>query len=196
MHPKTTADGGQNDHHHPHLTSDGPTNQLKDTRDHVLTELVRLVLEWTTPAMFQRFAQEADVPLDPADISHFYLLAQYGRMHPSELAARRGIGASAVSKLIGRLTEVGYVRREPDPADRRATYIVLTDDGQAAAQRFLAHSEELMDQVVDGWTDEELTTFAALTCRISRRWEEYHEVRGCLTTTRNALSPRGVTGSS
>ena len=37
-----------------------------------------------------------------------------------------------VSRLIDELSTAGYVRRERDPADGRAWFAVLTDEGRAA----------------------------------------------------------------
>jgi DNA-binding MarR family transcriptional regulator len=45
----------------------------------------------------------------------------------STLAERAGIGRAAMGEQIDDLERLGYVRREPDPADRRAKLIVATD---------------------------------------------------------------------
>jgi DNA-binding MarR family transcriptional regulator len=39
-----------------------------------------------------------------------------------------------MGELIDELEELGYVTRQPDPTDRRAKLIVLTDEGRAAVE--------------------------------------------------------------
>lgn len=46
---------------------------------------------------------------------------------PSVMAERAGIGKAAMGELIDELQRLGYVRREPDPSDRRAKLVVPTD---------------------------------------------------------------------
>jgi DNA-binding MarR family transcriptional regulator len=46
---------------------------------------------------------------------------------PSMLAERAGIGKAAMGELIDELESLGYVRRKPDPDDRRAKLVVPTD---------------------------------------------------------------------
>ena len=46
---------------------------------------------------------------------------------PSAMAERAGIGKAAMGELIDELQRLGYVRREPDPSDRRAKLVVPTD---------------------------------------------------------------------
>jgi DNA-binding MarR family transcriptional regulator len=46
---------------------------------------------------------------------------------PSVLAERAGMTRPAMGELIDELEQLGYVRRIPDPADRRAKLILATD---------------------------------------------------------------------
>ncbi len=48
-----------------------------------------------------------------------------------ELADHLGVTASTMSLHLKRLDEAGYVRRDPDPADRRVTNVRLTEAGVA-----------------------------------------------------------------
>ena len=50
-----------------------------------------------------------------------------GGTRASLLAERAGMGRPAMGELIDQLEHLGYVRRVPDPDDRRAKLIVPTD---------------------------------------------------------------------
>jgi DNA-binding MarR family transcriptional regulator len=57
------------------------------------------------------------------------------RLRMSDLAARRMLTPSGITRVVIRLEEAGLVRREPDPDDGRASLAVLTRDGLAALRR-------------------------------------------------------------
>jgi DNA-binding MarR family transcriptional regulator len=50
-------------------------------------------------------------------------------MRPSDLAARMRVSKQALNYLLTNLERLGYLERLPDPDDRRARRIALTDRG-------------------------------------------------------------------
>ena len=54
------------------------------------------------------------------------------RLRVNELAREVVLSPTAMSRFVDRVEAAGYVRREPDPADRRALQVALTDAGVAA----------------------------------------------------------------
>ena len=47
----------------------------------------------------------------------------------NELAREVVLSPTAMSRFVDRVEKAGHVRREPDPADRRALQVTLTDSG-------------------------------------------------------------------
>lgn len=58
-----------------------------------------------------------------------------GLHHVSALAAARQMRMSAVTAIIDVLVERGWLLRQPDPSDRRRTYVDLTPEGRLALRR-------------------------------------------------------------
>ena len=52
----------------------------------------------------------------------------------SLLAERIGLTKQAVQQSLDQLERLGLIRREPDPVDRRAKYVVLTEAGLVALE--------------------------------------------------------------
>lgn len=77
-------------------------------------------------------AREAGLTLQQAE-----LLCQLERSTPSfgELARLLGCDKTNVTGLVDRLERRGLVRRAPDPADRRVSRAILTDEGREAGRR-------------------------------------------------------------
>jgi DNA-binding MarR family transcriptional regulator len=53
----------------------------------------------------------------------------------NELAREVVLSPTATSRFIDRVEAAGHVRREPDPTDRRALQIVITDSGVELLRR-------------------------------------------------------------
>lgn len=61
-----------------------------------------------------------------------------GGIRMKDMARNATLSTSGVTALVDRLERQGLVRRNPDPDDRRATRITLTDEGRERA-RVAAH---------------------------------------------------------
>jgi DNA-binding MarR family transcriptional regulator len=59
-----------------------------------------------------------------------------GTCRPGWLAQHGTRSPSAVTEIVEGLERDGFVRRESDPADRRAVRVALTADGRRLIQRF------------------------------------------------------------
>jgi DNA-binding MarR family transcriptional regulator len=57
------------------------------------------------------------------------------RLRVNELARAVVLSPTAMSRFVDRAVGAGVVAREPDPDDRRAQLVVLTDEGRALLRR-------------------------------------------------------------
>lgn len=73
-----------------------------------------------------------------------------------DLAALLGVGPSAVTPLVDRLVEHGYVRRQEDHADRRITRLYLTPEGATTLQQLAAGRREVLAAVLQYLQPDEL----------------------------------------
>jgi len=61
-------------------------------------------------------------------------LVDSGPLRLNDLAQRMGTSAPTASRAVDALHELGLVERHPDPTDRRAITIELTDDGRRSVE--------------------------------------------------------------
>lgn len=66
--------------------------------------------------------------LNVTDSRAFSILQETGPIPAGRLAELTGLSTGAVTTIIDRLEEVGYVRRESDPADRRRVIVAPVAD--------------------------------------------------------------------
>ena len=93
-------------------------------------------------------------------------LRDHGSMSPSELGERLIVTRATVTGVVDSLERRGYVRRTPNPNDRRGIIIDLTPVGfEACAEvRQIIHKQER--EWMAALTEDELTTYIGLMHRI------------------------------
>ncbi|MCF3962654.1 MarR family winged helix-turn-helix transcriptional regulator [Streptomyces fuscigenes] len=87
-------------------------------------------------------------------------LARTGPCSAAQLAADAGIDRSGVTRRASRLEDAGLVRREPDPSDRRAALLVLTDAGERTVARLRRRLAALIGDSLASWPPGEAEIFA------------------------------------
>ena len=88
----------------------------------------------------------------------FYV--EYLREHPGatsqEMAERFRVDKATLTKIIKKLTEVGYIRVSGDEQDRRVKHLYLTDKAVPAARRIRQIHQDFYETVSQGMAPEEL----------------------------------------
>ena len=128
--------------------------------------LDRIAYLSTRVRQHDRLAALAGVPLDRAASALLRQIAVSESLRPGELAALLGVEASHVTRQVHRLEKAGYVRRVPDPDDRRAQRIELTEPGRAAVARIREASCRGMQLALGDWSPQDLRRLATLFRRM------------------------------
>ncbi|MFJ3670631.1 MarR family winged helix-turn-helix transcriptional regulator [Streptomyces sp. NPDC090106] len=128
--------------------------------------LTRVTYLSTRARQHERLMALAGVPLDRAAVALLRQIADSEPLRPGELAVRLGVEASHVTRTVQQLQKSGYVTRVPDPDDRRAQRIELTDAGRRAIDRIRDTGARGMQLALSGWSPEELARLATLFHRM------------------------------
>jgi DNA-binding MarR family transcriptional regulator len=95
-------------------------------------------------------------------------LAVEGPLRVSDLAAREAMTQPGVTMLVHRLADAGYAERVPDPTDRRAALVRITDAGRAVlTDRYAARAQVLRARLAE-LSDEDQQLLAAALPAIER----------------------------
>lgn len=78
----------------------------------------------------------------------------------TELAAQEGVTQPAITLLVNRLQERGWVERQHDPSDRRAVLVGMTDEGRAQFDALRAEYRQLLGEQLASLPDEDVATLA------------------------------------
>ena len=110
-------------------------------------------LDAATADLLVRLAKSADCGIRGVDIGEQCLMT-----------------ATRVSRLVDRAEAAGDVERQPDPDDRRAQHVVLTEKGRDAARVYAPLMEDVIDELVFETLDaDERATLIALLGRLQAR---------------------------
>ena len=97
------------------------------------TTLLRTAYNALSAAIYRAVAQAAGAGLRPAHGNALEMLAIEDGLRLTDIAAQAGMTTQSMGELVDDLVSKGYLRRQEDPADRRAKRIYLTDKGRQAA---------------------------------------------------------------
>jgi DNA-binding MarR family transcriptional regulator len=116
-----------------------------------LPQLISLLFDSVMDDLHAYLVQAGFEDLRPTHVLNVLRLMDCDGTRPTALARRAGMTPQAMSELVGYLEQHGYVRRIPDPVDRRGRVVVYADRGTAAAElatEFFADLETRWDGLV------------------------------------------------
>jgi DNA-binding MarR family transcriptional regulator len=103
-------------------------------------------------AMGRRFRARIDGDtVDPSQAAILHTLKCRGAMRLGDLAESMRLDASTVSRHVHQLDERGLVRRDPDPADGRASIVGVTAEGLAALALTFEQRRAFVTDAMAGW---------------------------------------------
>ena len=122
-------------------------------------------------------------------------IADEGPMRASALAASVQSDLSTVSRQVAGLVGRGLLERRADQLDGRASLLVVTEAGRAVIAEHEQGRQQFFEEVLAGWTDEDLRRFAGFVERFTASYDRTHGawMRERVPASSRALA--GVTGA-
>lgn len=109
--------------------------------------------------------------LDRSAYQALWRICDEGPVRPTTLAGQLGVHLSVVSRQVQALVEAGFVQREDDPDDARATLIRVTGAGRDAFQEAQRSRTLMLDEVLSSWPEEDSRRFVVLLRRFNEQIE-------------------------
>lgn len=111
-----------------------------------------------TSQLKKGFAAAGLLTLKPAYLGVLLCLWIEDRLQGNELGKRAGLEPSTMTGLLDRMEKDGLVKREPDPNDRRANRIHLTQAGIDAEAAVSAAVSGTLEKILNTITEKDLET--------------------------------------
>ncbi|RSM42229.1 MarR family transcriptional regulator [Amycolatopsis balhimycina DSM 5908] len=119
-------------------------------------------------AVYAESAREYGLTVQQGQLLCVLMGRPYGM---GDLGATLGLEKSSLTGLADRAVRRGLVRREPDPDDRRAVQVVLTEEGRELAEDFYAATCRRVDELAAVLSTQDRDRLATLLGTIVRENE-------------------------
>ncbi|MCD6639190.1 MAG: MarR family transcriptional regulator [Nocardioides sp.] len=93
---------------------------------------------------------------------------EVGPVRAADIVDSLGMDKGGVSRHVQTLVDLGFVEREPDPADRRAMLIVATDLARTRVVELQRQRSEYLDERLSDWSDDDIAAFSDALGRYNR----------------------------
>ena len=122
-------------------------------------------------AVFLSTLRGVDARMQPLELTAMQweplLLVALGRADTVAALAREcRMDCGAMTRMLDRLERRGLVRRVPNPEDRRAFQLELTDEGRAVVPKLRAAGMKVLNRMLDGFTPLEVQQFEGFLLRM------------------------------
>lgn len=104
--------------------------------------------------------------ISAAQVPVMLRLAVYQNVTQEALARHFHVDKAAIARAARRLEESGFIRREVDPADRRAVRLFLTTRGEEVIPELARYGREWEDAVTAGLDSSEQAQLRSLLTRM------------------------------
>jgi DNA-binding MarR family transcriptional regulator len=126
------------------------------TRASAIADLMRAGRETSRLSMVFRYAIAERLGLTVSDLECLDYLRDVGSATAGQVAERTNLTTGAVTSMLRRLQQAGYVTAERDPADRRRMIVTLRPERVAELERPYERFAERAGRLIEGYRVEEL----------------------------------------
>ncbi|MBS0373645.1 MAG: MarR family transcriptional regulator [Proteobacteria bacterium] len=120
-----------------------PTLAAERSLGYLLTDVVRLMRR-------DFYTRTGPVGLTPALTRLLFYVHRDPGSHQTALAQRLDVTPVTLCRMVDRLAQRGFVRREPDPADRRAVRVFVAPRGEPLVERMTQVADETRARALRG----------------------------------------------
>ena len=94
--------------------------------------------------------------LNRTDMRALDIISAAGPLAPTDLARQLGFTTGGVTTVLDRLEHAGYIRRNPDPTDRRRLVVQTTEAAHARGQEVFGDLVQAATDLLAAYTDDQL----------------------------------------
>ena len=116
--------------------------------------------------------------LNRTDMRALDILGQVGPLTPTALARRLGFTTGGVTSVLDRLERAGYIRRRPDPSDRRRQVVQATEATSARDQEVFGDLIRRTSKLLATYTDDQLQVIHDFLDRTRQLTADYADSLG------------------
>jgi DNA-binding MarR family transcriptional regulator len=122
-----------------------------------------------------RNAMSRKLGLNIADAECLSLITIKGSSTPTELARYTGLTTGSTTAMLDRLEKAKFIRRKPNPKDRRGVLIEINKQYAEIAGPLVAGIQKAHSELIASYSDKELETIADFLTRFTENVKAHTE---------------------
>jgi DNA-binding MarR family transcriptional regulator len=109
----------------------------------------------------RRLRRHSQAGLTPTQLAALSTVERWGPLRLGDLAAAEGIAPSTLTRMVAVLEELGYVRRDADPKDARASTLAITVKGHETLEQLREEGTAVLTESLALLSSEQRAALAA-----------------------------------
>jgi DNA-binding MarR family transcriptional regulator len=146
-------------------TTAGPTAGTQDAEPPALDDGMAAIdvtrLRVAIARLSRRLRRHEMAGLTPTQLAALSTVERAGPLRLGDLAAAEGVAPSTLTRLVSVLEESGYVQREPDPRDARASTLAITPRGHDVLENLREETTVFLTESLRTLTDGQVADLSA-----------------------------------
>lgn len=130
-------------------------------------------------AEFEKRISNAGLELTPGEARALLIAGTCEGGRQNEIAFRMGVEPMTMSGYIDKLESLGLVERLPDPTDRRARNIVLTNRAEPLLAAILNQADEMIGDMLVGLTEDQRNALQTILKHIKLNLTKLQACKDC-----------------
>lgn len=131
---------------------------------------INFLLSKAQQSVYQHFKGKlAEYDVTPVQYGILACLWQQDGQAPSQIAANLNLDSSTITGILDRMEHKELLHRTPDPSDRRALKVVLTDAGSALQEPIDRIIDEANEEIMEGLSENERETLKTLLSQLGKK---------------------------
>jgi DNA-binding MarR family transcriptional regulator len=135
-------------------------------RTELLDALMRAAPQLVAEGLAFHMAVADRLGLSLTDLRYLQRASEAGPATAGDIAARTGLTTGAVTRMLDRLEQAGYIRRSRDTVDRRRVVIIPDAEAMARIESMYGGMATAWREVLGGYSDEHLEVILDLFQRM------------------------------
>lgn len=129
-----------------------------DSKKELQKQVFNATREYGVSSVLFRNAISKKMGLNVADWECLSLLTLRGISSPTELARYTGLTSGSVTAMLDRLESVGFIKRKPNPNDRRGVLIEVTQHSNPAVGQLVGGVQKGLREIIESYSEKDLKT--------------------------------------
>ena len=138
-------------------------------------DILDIIMRLSRVTRRRRQEEPGDRRLSRSVYRAMVILRKEGAMRASDLAERLDIRPASLTEQLTRMEQLGLIRREKDPDDKRDVLVVLTGQGVLELDRDRENRLAWSKKLEEALTEDEHQTFAELAEKLIAFFEAVKE---------------------